>query len=134
MDTGHENLPPMLVTDHTFDIVIGMAVYGPDETKIGTVTEVSGFGSTLLRPTTGIEAGESVIQARSGTGYIKVKRDQGGTIATVPFHDIASVVPGERVTIQSTPSSEPTRPLNPVATVAAKKPGFLSRLFGNKGK
>src|SRR5947209_3936251 len=90
--------------DETFDIEIGMDVYGADGQKIGTVTEVAGFGSTQVQETSHPEAAESVTQARSATGYIIVDGVLGtnGNRLTVPFHGIATVTAEQGVVLNDT--------------------------------
>lgn len=96
--------------DDAFDLEAGMAVYGPDGQKIGRVTEVAGFGATRLgtAPSQGTDA--RVTQAQSGTGYLKVNREEvSGPAASdlcVPFHGIQDVTAEHGVILNGTIISE----------------------------
>jgi hypothetical protein len=85
----------------TFDIETGMAVYGANGEKIGSVTEIGGFGSTRVGLTSMEEGGERITEARTGTGYFKVALDREGAKGlVVPFHGIQHVTPGHGVTLK----------------------------------
>jgi hypothetical protein len=81
----------------TFDLEVGMTVYGENGEVIGSVTEVSGFGSTHIDDASDANAAQ-VTQAQTGTGFFKVRR-AGKEDLCVPFHSIKEVVPGHGVTL-----------------------------------
>lgn len=97
--------------DETFDIEVGMSVYGADGTKIGTVQAVAGFGATQVHETSHPETADSVTQARSGTGYVTVdcrevvgRRD--ASPLCVPFHGIDTVTAERGVVLNGTVITE----------------------------
>jgi len=97
--------------DDTFDIEVGMGVFGADGKKIGTVVAVAGFGSTHVHETSHPEAAKSVTQARSGTGHVTVDRRevQGRRDAAplyVPFHGIEMVSAEQGVVLNGTVITE----------------------------
>lgn len=120
--------------DH-FDVRAGMDVYDTRGTKIGTVVEVAGFGNTRIEEAGAMDSDGSVTQARSGTGFIKVKRETGGfTPDVVPFSRIESVVSGDRVVLLDQLAAQPSampRGIN-VATTAGRSPWFRRFLGGRK--
>src|SRR5437016_1758697 len=81
----------------TFDIQTGMAVTRANGRKIGSVVEIAGFGATEMHANSAEGADELVTQASSGTGYIKVTREDvmgpGTKDLYVPFHGIEDVTP-----------------------------------------
>ena len=91
---------------NSFDIQTGMAVYASDDTKIGTVMEIVGFGATKVSQAGADGNPELVTEAKTGSGYFNMNRSQieGGTATplTVPFRGIKAVVAGHGVTLNDT--------------------------------
>src|SRR5579864_2739629 len=90
-----------------FDIQSGMAVYTVDGEKIGTVTEIAGFGSTKIREDGERGTAGLVTQAKTGSGYFKVDRTEVQGLRAVaplcvPFHGIRDVVPDHGVMLNDT--------------------------------
>ena len=92
---------------NTFDLEVGMAVYGEDGQAIGNVTEVAGFGSTRLDPASDANAAR-VTQAQTGTGFFKVGRADMGDLC-VPFNGIKEIVQGQSVTLTAAGLAEAQR-------------------------
>lgn len=91
----------------SFDIQTGMAVYAADGQKIGSVMDIVGFGTTKISRAGEHGSGESVIQAKTGSGYFNVDRTEIHSTRSsiplcVPFRGIQDVVAGHGVTLNST--------------------------------
>jgi len=94
-------------TTDTFDLQTGMDVYTADGQKMGSVMDIAGFGSTTVRKSDKHDAGELVIQAKTGTGYFNVGPGDGQGLQAaaplrVPFYGIEDVVLGHGVTLNGT--------------------------------
>jgi hypothetical protein len=91
------------MTKDDFDIQVGMAVYSAAGEKIGTVSQIAGFGSTRIHEVSAHQADGLATEAGSGTGYLKVDRTEvsgpGAEEVVVPFPRIREVKAGYGVTL-----------------------------------
>jgi hypothetical protein len=91
------------VTKEDFDIHVGMTVYSAAGEKIGTVSQIAGFGSTRIHEVSAHQADGLATEAGSGTGYLKVDRTEvlgpGTEELVVPFPRIREATPGHGVTL-----------------------------------
>ena len=91
------------MTKDDFDIQVGMAVYSAAGEKIGTVSQVAGFGSTRIHEVSAHQADGLATEAASGTGYLKVDRTEvlgpGTEELIVPFPRIRELKAGYGVTL-----------------------------------
>src|SRR5579859_3140598 len=116
MQKNERLLPTMPNTDeqtpspkraNAFDIRTGMAVFGADGQKLGTVMDIAGFGSTKIQSVDEHGTSELVTQAKTVGGYFNLdRREVEGIRAApplcVPFHGIQDVVPGRGVLLNDT--------------------------------
>jgi hypothetical protein len=91
------------VTKEDFDIQVGMTVYTAAGEKIGTVSQIAGFGSTRIHEVSAHQADGLATEAGSSTGYLKVDRTEvlgpGTEELVVPFPRIRESKPGYGVTL-----------------------------------
>lgn len=98
----------------TFDVKVGMDVYGVSGQMIGRVREVSGFGSTHVDGLSEGGHAELVTEARTSTGYLSI--DRTGVLGSdakdsyVPFHAIAGIDPARGVILSMAMTGEPDSP------------------------
>jgi hypothetical protein len=114
------------MTEDTFDIRTGMAVYGSDGQKIGSVADIAGFGAARIPGVSALGVAELVIQAKTGSGYFNVDRKDAPSAATgplcIPFHGIKDVVPDHGVVLNDTIINELAHRQDPRPVVEATPP------------
>src|SRR5947209_11424005 len=80
-----------------------MAVYSAAGEKIGTVSQVAGFGSTRIQEVSAHQTDGLATEAGSGTGYLKVDRTEvlgpGTEELIVPFSRIRELKADYGVTL-----------------------------------
>src|SRR5947209_20496438 len=99
-------IAPSQNTD-TFDIQSGMDVYTTNGEKVGSVMDIAGFGTTMIRRAGAPETAELVIEAKSGGGYFNVDRRAVQGVRDVaplcvPFRGVQEVVAGRGVILDDT--------------------------------
>src|SRR5579884_3576816 len=104
-----------------------MAVYTAAGEKIGTVSQVAGFGSTRIHEVSAHQADGLATEAGSGTGYLKVDRTEvlgpGAEELIVPFPRIRELKAGYGVTLIDAAIPQAGLPkAEPPAVEAPKKP------------
>ncbi len=91
------------MTKEDFDIQVGMDVYNSDGEKIGTISQVAGFGATRIHEVSAHQADGLATEAGSGTGFLKVDRTSvagpGSGELVVPFSRIRDLKAGYGVTL-----------------------------------
>lgn len=131
MDTEDPGVRAAYDKDQAFDLEVGMAVYDPDGTMIGSVTAVEGFGSTRLGTLPESGRDNRVTQARGGTGYFKVKRTESAVDAAdvvIPFSGIEGVTADHGVILSRAVAPEPSATVPTPEPAAQKRRGFWAKL------
>jgi hypothetical protein len=112
--------------DSSFDLKVGMAVFGAKGEKIGTVTDVSGFGSAPARESSAAPRVET--KASEGTGHFEIDRAESVGLSlgslTLSFSAIGTVDAVKGVTLTDAAiaglSNEPTK-APPIAVDTVKR-------------